>query len=115
MRKALAVFIIASLHVALSVCVLVLSFGRGMQRFDKGVAALQSVDHILDVALLILWSPFMHLAMLAPKGWVAGLWGYLPLIMNSLLWALLLVHGHSWLRRRFGSRRVASPDRRPSE
>jgi hypothetical protein len=98
-RKAIAILILALLHAALSFGIFLLAFGRGMSRFDTGNSP-TVLERVLDAAALVLYFPFMHLAQLAPKGWFSGLWGYFPLLINSSLWAVVLVCVYCLLRGR---------------
>lgn len=54
-------------------------------------------EALAEAAVQVLYFPFMHLAQLAP-GWFSGLWGYLPLLVNSLFWAVVLVELWFFLR-----------------
>lgn len=90
-RKAIAILVLALLHAALSFGIFLFAFSRGMARFDTGSSP-TVIERMLDTAVLVLYFPFMHLAQLAPKGWFPGLWGYLPLFINSSLWAVALVY-----------------------
>lgn len=96
MKKIIAIFVFAALHAALSFGLFLFSFGRGMTRMETA-AAPTLPETIAVAAVQVLYFPFMHLAQLAP-GWFTGLWGYLPLLVNSLFWAVVLVELWSFLR-----------------
>jgi hypothetical protein len=92
MRVVAAVVVATLLHAALSVVAFLLSFTRGMARFETGSAPTWAEEALRAIAE-ILYFPFMHLAQLAPRNWFPGLWGYVPVLFNSLFWAILLVYG----------------------
>ncbi len=96
--KTRAVVLITLLHAAATVGAFVLLFGIGMGRFDTGQEA-TLFEWILEGFVGVVFFPLVHLAFLAPRGWFPGLWGYLPILVNSALWACALVAGWSWFRR----------------
>jgi hypothetical protein len=83
---------------AVIAAVLVLSwFSRGMQRFDTG-AAPTFVDHLLEVTSQVFSFPLVWAAQLLPRELFPGLLGWVPFILNGLLWASFVVF--LWRRRR---------------
>ncbi|MDB6125951.1 MAG: hypothetical protein JWQ71_4944 [Pedosphaera sp.] len=87
----------SALHFVVSFGVFLLAFGGTMGRFESGVAP-SLFGRVCDVAVDILWFPFM---------WVGGLLGigkgraeWLLLIANSLLWGVVL-YGLLLLLKRF--------------
>ncbi len=71
-----------------------------MARFDTGQEA-TLFERLLEVFVDVVFFPLVHLAFLAPRGWFPGIWwGYVPILLNSALWAYVLVAGWSWFRRR---------------
>jgi hypothetical protein len=98
-RNAVVIVIITICHAALSVLALLLSFGMGMSRFDSDVGP-SIAEHILDAILVVLYSPVQTVLLAsAPGTWFPGLWGYLPTVVNSLVWAVAIVWGVRWWRR----------------
>jgi cadmium resistance protein CadD (predicted permease) len=78
--------------------VLVLSlFSRGMQRFDSG-AAPTLVDHLLEVTSRVFSFPLFWAAQLLPRQFFPGLLGWVPVVLNGLLWGSFVVF--LWRRRR---------------
>lgn len=81
-------------HAALSFVLLIASFGAGMGRFDTGETATAG-QRILDrVAEILLWPLFAPLAQWGGptvNALLPGVLGYIPLLLNSLLWALAIV------------------------
>ncbi len=79
----------ASLHAVVTWLMFLVVFGRGMSRFDSG-APPTVADAALESASTILLSPLATLAMqwdFAPA-FFPGLLGYVPVVANSLLWAV---------------------------
>jgi hypothetical protein len=109
MRTRTVVVIVALAHSALSVGLFMLVSGAGMARFDTGAPS-SNAEWVLEIIVAILHAPVATLAFESvPIGWLPGLWGYLPLLLNSLIWALVLV----WIARLLGRfrspRRVVDP------
>lgn len=96
MKKIIAILVFAVLHAALSFGLFLFSFGRGMARMETATTPTLP-ETIAEAAVQVLYFPFMHLAQLVP-GWFTGLWGYLPLVINSLFWAVVVVELWSFLR-----------------
>lgn len=96
MKKTIAILILTVLHAALSFGLFLITFGTGMARMEAGAAPTWP-EKILEAAVLVLYFPFMHLARLVPD-WFSGFWGYLPLLVNSLFWAVVLVELWFFLR-----------------
>ncbi|OOG47579.1 hypothetical protein [Polaromonas sp. A23] len=96
MKKPIAILVFTVLHAALSFGLFLFTFGRGMARMETA-AAPTLPETIAEAAVQVLYFPFMHLAQLVP-GWFTGLWGYLPLLVNSLFWAVVLVELWFFLR-----------------
>ena len=97
MRKTLAVLSFTLVHAGLSIAALPLAFSAGMARFDTGhVPTL--IEKVLDASVLVLYFPLVHLSDLVPREWFPGLWGYLPVFLNSAFWAVLLIYAYLWLR-----------------
>jgi len=95
-KKAIAILTLSVLHAALSFGLFLFTFGKGMTRMETA-AAPTLPEKIADAAVQVLYFPFMHLAQLVP-GWFSGLWGYLPLLINSVFWAVVLVELWYFLR-----------------
>jgi hypothetical protein len=96
MKKIIAVLVFTVLHAALSFGLFLFTFSTGMARMEAA-AEPTLPEKILEAAVQVLYFPFMHLARLVP-GWFSGLWGYLPLLVNSLFWAVVLVELWFFLR-----------------
>ena len=83
-------FAFTAAHAALTVFLFLVTFNRGMSRFDTG-APPTPADNVLESASTVLIFPLGTLAMrwdLAPV-FFPGLLGYLPVVANSLVWALV--------------------------
>jgi hypothetical protein len=76
---------------------LLLKFSRGMQRFDSG-AEPTLVDHVVDAIGQLFTFPLVWTAQLLPRQLFPGLVGWVPFILNGLLWASLFTL--FWQRRR---------------
>lgn len=91
MKRALIVFVLAIVHFVLSFSFFLLSFGGGMSRFDA--AGETSIgERIIDALAYVLLFPLVQLAVRIGGGWLNGFFGYVPFILNSLLWAALLYY-----------------------
>lgn len=99
MRVVVAIAITTLLHAALSVGVFLLSFTQGMARFETGAGSTWN-GQALYATSAVLYFPFMQLAQLAPRDWFPGLLGYVPVLLNSFFWAVLLVCAWQQLHRR---------------
>lgn len=87
MKRALIVFVLAIVHFVLSFSFFLLSFGGGMSRFDA--AGETSIgERIIDALAYVLLFPLVQLAVRIGGGWLNGFFGYVPFILNSLLWAM---------------------------
>jgi hypothetical protein len=101
-------FVVA--HAATSIGLFMLDFSRGMSRFDSGLPP-SWVDSLLSRLSNVFLSP---LFLLVARSWIgntvfSGILGYLPLLANSVLWAL----GAWWLlqlARRLAARRSGTRD-----
>lgn len=96
MKKIILISVIAVLHAALSFGLFLFTFGRDVARMETATAPTLP-EALAEAAVQVLYFPFMHLAQLVP-GWFSGLWGYLPLLVNSLFWAVVLVELWFFLR-----------------
>jgi len=91
MRRATVVVSFALLHATVSFGVFLAAFGAASARLDSGRAA-SAGEQLLGAAVQVLHFPLVWLATeYAPARWLPGLWGYVPLLLNGLLWAVVLV------------------------
>ena len=97
MRKTLAILSLTLVHAILSIGALPLAFSAGMARSDSGLAPTLT-EKVLDASVLVLYFPWVHLAHQIPRGLFPGLWGYLPVFLNSAFWAVVLTYAYLWLR-----------------
>ena len=92
-RRSLVAFVaVAATHAALTLGLLVAGFGRTMARFDSG-ELLTVGERTLNASLQVLLFPLGQLALHVRASWMTGLLGYLPLLLNSALWAAVIVTG----------------------
>ena len=80
----------------------------GMARFDTGNTALSASEKIIHwLGEILMWPLFAPLTRWGGR-WLthlfSGLLGYIPLLLNSLIWALVI----TWLWRRIREKRVES-------
>lgn len=92
MRKQIrTVAALTALHAVLSVGLMVFTFSAGMDRFETGAPA-SWFEKSARIASNILFLPLVYpLTHWAPAGIgkiFSGLLGYLPIILNSLLWGM---------------------------
>ncbi len=99
MRKLAVILLAATTHAALSLGGFLLAFQKGMARFDAG-GPTSMIEQALNIVVFVLHFPLVHLAQGAPRGWFSGLWGYVPILANSLLWSVMLVYVYFSLRAR---------------
>jgi hypothetical protein len=91
MKKSIFIPIVTILHALLTAGTMLLLFSIGMRRFDTGDS--QGVDEkVLEILFNILSLPIYYLIVnWTPKSAHSifpGLLGYIPLILNSLLWSI---------------------------
>ena len=96
-----AIILLTLLHAGVTVGAFLLLFAIGMDRFDTGLDA-TFLERALDLLVVVLFFPLVHFSRLAPAGSFSGLWGYVPIVLNSALWASALVYALLWFRRTRG-------------
>ena len=81
---------IAIAHFAVSLTLFFEQFGMGMARFDTGAEA-SIGERVLGVVVSVLHSPVVTVGLaVIPARALPGLWGYVPFMLNSLLWGFAL-------------------------
>ena len=91
MRKVTVVASLTLLHATVSFGVFLAAFGAASARLDSGRVA-STGEQLLGATVQVLHFPLVWLATEhVPAGWLPGLWGYVPLLLNGLLWAGVLV------------------------
>jgi len=80
-------------HLILSIGLFVFSFSLSMGRMENGAEA-SAFESVLKIISSILIFPLGSLMPYLKGPMFSGLFGYLPFIINSFLWALLIV----WVR-----------------
>ncbi len=90
MKKFFLYLSVIFVHAAVSVNIFLWSFKLEMQRFDSGETETQ-FEIFLSFVSNVLFFPIVHLSHMAPKGIFSGLVGYIPVLLNSFLWAYLLI------------------------
>jgi len=99
MKRQLPIILITIGHATLTCLLFLQSFRMGMSRFDSGATAMSGERLLSGVVEIMMWpliTPIMHWQ---PKWFYRvfpGLLGYIPLLLNSLIWAFVIV----WLWRR---------------
>ena len=91
MRKKFVFLFFTLIHLACSFGLFVFSFSFGMRRIETGEEATAFIQ-ILDSISTVLLFPGMQFATLAPSGMFSGLWGYIPITLNSFLWAGIVMY-----------------------
>ena len=97
MRKFIYFIIVMIAHAIVSVSSMIYAFSHSMERWDKGGSP-SSLEQVLSVIKDILFFPIVDMFHLAPKGMFSGLLGYIPILLNSGLWALVLTFGFIKIR-----------------
>jgi len=99
MKRQLPTFLITICHAMLTWLFFMLSFRMGMSRLDSGPPGMPG-EHVLSrAAEIMMWPLITPLLHWQPKLFYRafpGLLGYIPLLLNSLIWALVIM----WLWRR---------------
>lgn len=102
LKKDMAVvLVLALIHAAATVFVMVKLFSLGMARFEAGGGATGS-EHVLATLAAALRFPILSASFTRGAGtlWAQGLFGYAPLLANSLVWAVVLVSVYRLCQRR---------------
>ena len=89
MRKTLIVLGLAALHFAVSFALFMQTLAGTMGSFDAPRRA-SAGSRALEVLTSTLLFPIVQLAIRLPGGWLRGGLGYVPFVLNSLLWGLML-------------------------
>ncbi|MEQ3682345.1 hypothetical protein [Alcanivorax sp.] len=84
--------IIALTHFALFMTTFLLSFGYEMELFDTS-DEISQIESVLHMAYLVLAFPLVTLISNLESMSFPDLWGYVPILANSFLWALALSQG----------------------
>jgi len=77
----------------------ILSYASTMRRFDSGDATTTLMDHVIGGAAQAFAFPVVTLLM-ALSIRIHGLWGWVPFILNGLLWSSVVVLALNYRRRR---------------
>jgi len=83
------IILIAMVHFIISHVLFIWSFGLGMARFDKGQPA-TALERIAEGVANVLDFPITLLVNQLPPTWLSGLVGYIPDVVNSLIWGLVV-------------------------
>jgi len=76
-----------------------LTFASTMHRFDTGEAA-TPIEQTVDVVAQLFAFPIVTATRLLPPRSFPGLWGWVPFVLNGLLWSALAVLVLEYRRRR---------------
>src|ERR687897_2137061 len=93
---------VALLHFAITVGLVIYVFGAGMARFDTGAPPTR-VERLASLTVTVLAFPVLNgLADLLPANvWPRGFpWDHLLFLVNSVVWATLLMAVSTWRHRR---------------
>lgn len=93
MNKHMVFISITLTHAVLSSGLFVWSYSLGMQRFDS-LETESLLEKLLEATWNVLYFPIVHLSRLASSNTFPALWGYIPIFLNSTLWAALLIYGY---------------------
>jgi hypothetical protein len=86
MRRTLLFCLLAAMHLAVTIGLLIVVFGAGMARFDTGGEA-QWLEAMCGRLLDVLAFPVLTVLEHGTSRRFPGLWGYLPFAANSALWS----------------------------
>ena len=94
MKRQMPIILITIGHAALTMIMFLQSFRMGMSRFDSG-ATVALGERVLNGAVTIMmWPLITPLLLWRPNRLnqiFSGLLGYIPLLLNSLVWALVIM------------------------
>jgi len=94
MKRLLPTLLITLCHALLTWLLFLQAFRLGMSRFDAGAPTTLTERSISAAAEIMMWPLCAPLLRWQPKTLnhlFPGLLGYIPLLLNSLLWALVIV------------------------
>ena len=83
------IILIAIAHFIVSRVLFIWSFGLGMARFDTGQPA-TALERITEGASNVLDFPITLVVNQRPQDLMPGLVGYIPFVVNSLIWGLVI-------------------------
>lgn len=89
-REWIAIAAISLVHAALSLAFLWAAALAALSRIDSGTRPAAG-EWVLGLVTTVLWYPIAGPIMSASWARPSGLWGYLLLILNSLVWATIIV------------------------
>lgn len=97
-KKIIFVGTITIAHALVSVGIMVFTFGKQMGRFDSLEPASLS-ERMLRALSEILFLPLFSVVVRVPflSKFFAGLLGYVPILLNSLIWGISIWYLYSWL------------------
>ena len=106
MKRRLATILITIGHASLTMFLLLKSFSMGMARFDTGDTTQSVSEQIMHgLGEILMWPLFAPLTRWGGR-WLthlfSGLLAYIPLLLNSLIWALVI----TWIWKRITRKRV---------
>ncbi len=91
MGSKLKIAILSIAHFLVCMLLIVYVFGRAMTRFDT-LTEPGWVDSGAGIVLGVLTFPLNFFLEVMPADWLPGLWGYIPFVLNSILWGMALFH-----------------------
>jgi len=105
MRKPILGILLTLIHGALTVLIFVWVYGHTMDYVLDGKPVPKFFYRALDLVSDVLQFPVVTIALKSGKGWFPGLWGYIPIFINSALWATALVAFFTWSYRTWAFRK----------
>jgi hypothetical protein len=99
-KRILLVLAVALIHTAATLLVMAQLITRGMARFDSGADPSSSERFLEGLSAVLNFPVFAAVLRLEHAAkWFPGLWGYLPIFVNSVLWAVALLYIVKKIRR----------------
>lgn len=94
------ILLIALVHMAISVGGTLFAFSYGMEGFDTG--EVKPFASLLSSIFLVMYYPVMGILRYTPGLHDAfpGLWGYIPIYINSILWASAIYYIYRKIKNR---------------
>jgi hypothetical protein len=94
MKRQFPTILITIGHATLTCLLFLQSFRMGLSRFDSGAPAMPGervLNGVVEIMMLPLLTPLQHWRPELLNHLFPGLFGYIPLLLNSMIWAIVIV------------------------
>ena len=104
MKRSEVIFSLAIVHFTASALLFLLAIGDSSARWDAGTGP-SIGSKLINGAAAVTMFPVVTAAFALPGTLLPGLVGWLPFVVNSVLWAFIAYYSAQYLRRRSAARR----------